>query len=446
MNFNRRQFINLGSTAALTGLNLNIFANGQSSQKPHFNARAKRIIVINMGGATSHVDTFDYKVNLIKKAGERGKYGRKLMPPIKEFKRFGKSGLPISTLFPELGKHADELCLLHGHSTDQPNHPQAQTKIHTGNVQFARPSLGAWVMYGLGSENKSIPGFISLNPGAGDGAHFSSAFLPSKYQGTAVGSPIRGNRASGDPSSFPNIKNESFSTKLQSKQLNFISNLNKKKLQKDRYNPGVSAIQDSYEMAFRMQSSMPAILDISKESKKMLSLYGIDNENSSKVGRQCLLARRFAEAGARYIELGHGGWDHHSNLKNDLTARCSEIDKPIAGLLTDLKQRGLLKDTLIVWCTEFGRTPESPNMDGRDHNPKGFTTWMAGGGVKGGFRYGATDEFGYEAVSGRLSIHDWHATILHLMGLNHEKLTYKYAGRDFRPTDVYGDVATDILM
>lgn len=300
-------------------------------------------------------------------------------------------------------------------------------------------------MYGLGSQNKSIPGFITLNPGSGDSSHFSSAFLPSKYQGTAVGDPIRGNRISSNSTSFPNIKNEEFSNKLQKEQLEFITTLNKRKHKKELYSPEIAAVQDSYEMAYSMQSSMPSILDISKESKSTLALYGIDKESTQKVGRQCLLARRFAEAGTRYIELGHGGWDHHANLKNDLTARCSEIDKPIAGLLKDLKQRGLLKDTLIVWCTEFGRTPESPNMNGRDHNPKGFTTWMAGAGVKGGMRYGSTDEFGYEAQTGRISIHDWHATILHILGLDHEKLTFRYAGRDFRPTDVYGDVATDIL-
>jgi hypothetical protein len=441
---NRRKFINLGSSAMLASLKSNSFA-AEINKQTHFQARANKIIVINMPGAVSHIDTFDYKPMLFKNAGQRGRFGRKLMPPIKEFKRFGNSGLPISTLFPEIGKHADELCLLHGHSTDQPNHPQAQIKIHTGNVQFSRPSLGSWIMYGLGSENNSLPGFVVLNPRSGSSPHFGSAFLPSRYQGTAVGEASRGNRVSNSQTTFPNIKNKSFSNKLQKRQLDFISSLNKTKLTKDVYNPSVDAVQDSFEMAFRMQNTMPETLDLNKESKKTLSLYGIDNDVTQKLGQKCLLARRFAEAGCRYIELGHEGWDHHSNLKNDLSTRCAEIDKPIAGLITDLKQRGLFKDTLIVWCSEFGRTPESPNMDGRDHNPKGFTTWMAGAGVKGGIRYGATDELGYEAVSGRLSIHDWHATILHIMGLDHERLTYRYAGRDFRPTDVYGDVAKDIL-
>ncbi|WDE99221.1 DUF1501 domain-containing protein [Lentisphaera profundi] len=441
----RRDFFRLSSAAALSGLHLNAFANKATPTGPHFKGTAKRVIFLNMTGAASHVDTFDYKPALFKQAGKRGKYGGKLLPPIKDFKRCGRSGLPISQLLPNISTHADKLCLLHGMSTDQPNHPQAQTKIHTGNVQFARPSLGAWIMYGLGSLNKSLPGFITLYPPSSRSANFSSAFLPSQYQGTAVGQAIRGNRANSGGDDFPNINNPQISKKLQRKQLDFIQNLNEQKLRNDKFNPNIKGIQDSYEMAYRMQDSMPEILDLSKESSKTQSLYGIGNETTDKFGRQCLLARRFAESGARFIELSHGSWDHHLNLKNDLPARCHEIDKPISGLLTDLKQRGLLKDTLVVWASEFGRTPESPNGDGRDHNPKGFTTWMAGGGVKGGFRYGSTDEMGYEAESGRMSIHDWHATILHILGLDHERLTYKYAGRDFRPTDVYGDVARDIL-
>ena len=444
MRHSRRDFFRL-SSAALSGLHLNTFANSERAKGTHFTARAKRVIFINISGAPSHVDTFDYKPELIKAHGQRGKYGRKLKAPIMDFKRCGKSGLPISQLFPKLSSHADDLCLLNGMYTDQPNHPQAQTKLHTGNVQFARPSLGAWALYGLGSANKSLPGYICLNPPSGSSALFSSAFLPSQYQGTAVGQASRrGRTASGE--SFPDVKNDYISSELQRKQLDFIQSLNNEKLRRDIRNPDITGIKDSYEMAYRMQDSMPKILDISKETKKTQELYGLDQTETAGFGKKCLLARRFAESGARFIELSHQGWDHHFNLKNDLTARCNEIDQPITGLLTDLKQRSLLDDTLVIWAGEFGRTPESANDDGRDHNPKGFTTWMAGGGVKRGFRYGSTDEMGYEAVEGRLSIHDWHATILHLLGLDHERLTYNYAGRDFRPTDVYGDVAKEILI
>ena len=444
MNHSRRDFFRLGSLAALSGIQLNAVASNQRAPGTHFTPRAKRVIFLNMSGAPSHVDTFDFKTSLIKNHGKRGKYGRKLKAPIADFKRCGKSGLPISQLFPNLSSHADELCLLNGMYTDQPNHPQAQTKLHTGDVQFARPSLGSWVLYGLGSANKSLPGFINLNPPSGAGALFSSAFLPSQFQGTAVGQPSRRGRTNSGEQ-FPNIKNNFISSRLQRKQIDFIQSLNNEKLRHDLHNPSITGIKDSYEMAYRMQESMPKILDLSKESKQIQALYGLDQNTTADFGRKCLLARRFAEAGSRFIELTHAGWDHHSNLKNDLSSRCSEIDTPITGLLTDLKQRGMLDDTLLIWSGEFGRTPESANDDGRDHNPKGFTTWMAGGGVKGGFRYGSTDEMGYEAVSGRLSIHDWHATILHLLGLDHERLTYNYAGRDFRPTDVYGDVAKDII-
>jgi hypothetical protein len=332
---------------------------------------------------------------------------------------------------------------------DQPTHPRAMTQMHTGNAQFVRPSLGAWTLYGLGTENDSMPGFVALNAPAASAQNFGSAFLPAIYQGTKVGrTQQRGpaaNRGSGATASLPDISNPRISSDAQRKQLDFIQTLNRQKQKREQHQPGVDGVIESYELAFRMQGVLPELMDLSEESQKTLGLYGIDGGDTDAFGRQCLMARRFVEAGVRFVEVTHGNWDHHFRLRNDLPERCNEVDKPIAGLLTDLAQRGLLKDTLVIWGGEFGRTPDAPNGDGRDHNHKGYTTWMAGGGVKGGISYGATDEHGATAVENKCHIHDWHATILHLLGLDHTRLTYRYAGRDFRLTDVYGDVVQEII-
>ncbi len=429
-------------------------ANPLAPKQPHFPARAKRVIFLSMRGAPSHVDTFDYKPQLQADSGKTGKYGAgrsTLLGSPWEFSQHGDSGLWISELFPNVASHADDLCLLRGMSTDLPNHPQAQTQMHTGSFQFVRPSIGAWTLYGLGSENANLPGFIALNPANGSAQHFGSAFLPAIYQGTQIGSDalrqrLRARFGGGNQApEIPNIKNPKLTPELQRIQLDLVQSLNRDKLQRDVHQPEVEGVIESFELAFRMQDELPQLVDISEESQKTLDLYGIGSGATDDFGRQCLMARRFAEAGVRFIELSHGNWDHHRNLKEDLPARCGEIDKPIAGLLTDLKQRNMLEDTLVVWAGEFGRTPHGQTGNGRDHNNKGYTTWMAGGGVKGGFSYGATDEHGYEAVEGKLHIHDWHATILHLLGLDHEQLTFRYAGRDFRLTDVHGHVAKDIL-
>ncbi|BCX50240.1 sulfatase [Haloferula helveola] len=418
---------------------------------PHFKARAKRVIFLSMQGAPSHIDTFDYKPQLAKDHGKAGRTagarGGTLMGSKWEFKQRGKSGLWISELFPNVARMADELCMLNGMHTDIPNHPQAQVQMHTGSFQFVRPSLGAWTLYGLGTENANLPGFVALNPGAGNAQHIGSAFLPAIYQGTPFGNGGRRRFARGGNQEvrIPNIKNPNLTKDQQRAQLDFIQKLNEEKLRREQHQPGVEGVIESYELAFRMQDELPELMDINRESKETLDLYGIDGSETDGFGRQCLLARRFAEEGVRFVELTHGNWDHHRNLSQDLPARCREIDKPIAGLLEDLKRRDMLKDTLVVWAGEFGRTPHAQGGDGRDHNNKGYTTWMAGGGVKGGFSYGATDEYGYEAVDGRLHIHDWHATILHALGLDHEKLTYRHAGRDFRLTDVHGNVAHDIF-
>lgn len=426
-----------------------------SPKKPHFEPRAKRVIFLSMRGAPSHVDMFDYKPQLTKDNGKPGKYGRgrggKLLGSPWEFKQHGKSGLWISELLPEIATHADDLCMLHGMNTDLPNHPQAQTMMHTGSSQFVRPSIGAWTLYGLGTNNADLPGFVALGAPNGNANHFGSSFLPAIFQGARFGGDSRrpgGNnrfaRREQKPK-IPNIANPKLDRELQREQLDYVQSLNKAKLAREKHAPGVEGVIESLELGFRMQDTLPELMDTTGESKETLELYGIGSGANDSFGKQCLLARRFAEAGVRFVELSHGNWDHHRNLTNDLSARCNEIDKPISGLLTDLKRRDMLKETLIVWAGEFGRTPHGQGGDGRDHNNKGYTTWMAGGGVKGGLGYGATDEHGYEAVEGKMHIHDWHATILHILGLDHEKLTYNHAGRDFRLTDVHGVVAKDIL-
>ena len=397
------------------------------------------------------MDTFDYKPMLATDAGKGGKYGgSKLMPSPWKFRQQGKSGLWMSELFPELGKHADEMCLIRSMHCDQPIHPRAMTQMHTGNAQFVRPSLGAWTLYGLGTENSSMPGFIALNPPAASAQNFGSSFLPAVFAGTKVGRPQ--GRGSGMPrrpaeagQQVPDIANARTSKQSQRNQINLIQDLNRQKLERDVHQPDIEGVIESYELAFKMQDVLPNLMDISGESEKTLSMYGINQGESDEFGRQCLMARRFVESGVRFVEVTHGNWDHHQRLKTQMPENCSQIDKPIAGLLTDLKQRGLLKDTLIIWGGEFGRTPDGQNGDGRDHNHKGYTTWMAGGGVRGGLSYGATDEHGYQAVEDKCHIHDWHATILHLMGLDHERLTYKYAGRNFRLTDVSGNVIDKII-
>jgi hypothetical protein len=330
---------------------------------------------------------------------------------------------------------------------DQPVHPGAMTQMHTGTAQFIRPSLGAWTLYGLGTENDSLPGFISLSPPSGSSRNYGSSFLPAIYGGSKVG---RGGIAArfargGGGESVPDIKNPKLSETQQRRQLDYVQALNKEKLRRRQHQPGVEGVIESYELAFRMQDTMPDLMDTSAESQQTLALYGADGGTTENFGKQCLLARRFVEAGVRFVEVTHGNWDQHVNLSTDHQARAQACDKPIAGLLQDLKQRDMLKDTLVIWGGEFGRTPAAQGGDGRNHNNKGYTTWMAGGGVKGGFSYGATDEHGYEAGENKCHIHDWHATILHLLGLDHEQLTYRYAGRDFRLTDVHGNVMTDIL-
>jgi len=433
--------------------------SGLGSKTAHFAARAKRVIFLTMRGGPSHVDLFDYKPELAKRDGKTATLGRdsagaKLYAPVHEMRQFGGSGQWMTTLYPHLAKHADDLCIINSAHTDLPNHAQAFVQMHTGSFQFVRPSVGAWTLYGLGTENDNLPGFITLNPPADNGGaqNYGSAFLPAICQGTKIGGSqlpdlyaalLKKDTAPGPP--MKNIENKNVPRELQREQIDLIRGLNERKMERDGVHPEIEGMIESFELAFRMQSEVPDVLDMRGESEATLKLYGI-GQGKDQFARQCLLARRLAEAGVRFIEIASPvQWDHHNRLREQLATCCGATDQPIAALLSDLKARGMLKDTLVVWAGEFGRTPYAQSGDGRDHNNKGYTIWMAGGGVKGGLRYGSTDEIGYRAVENRLHIHDWHATILHLLGLDHTKLTYNHGGRNFRLTNVGGEVATGIL-
>jgi Protein of unknown function (DUF1501) len=431
------------------------------SPTPHFPARAKRVIFLCMNGGPSHVDLFDYKPTLNARTGQATEIGKDrggttLLGSPFQFQQHGDSGLWFSELFPNLAKHADKLCMIHSMNTDLPNHSQAFLQMHTGSFQFTRPSLGAWTVYGMGTENANLPGFITLNPPSDNGGarNYGSGFLPTICQGTKLGRQqipafyaalLKKEFDSSPP--FKNIENTRISHDEQRRQLDFIKRLNTHKLEHDIQQPEIEGAIESFELAFRMQDEVPKLMDLSGESADTQSLYGIGSGlPTDAFGRQCLLARRMAEAGVRFIEItAPTTWDHHFLIQEVLPKSCLATDQPIAALLTDLKQRGLLDDTLVMWAGEFGRTPYGQSVTGRDHNNKGYTIWMAGGGVRPGITYGATDEFGYEAVENPVHLHDWHATILHLLGFDHERLTYHYGGRDFRLTDVFGNVVKDIL-
>ncbi len=438
-----------------------------TAQKPlapkatHFPATAKNVIFLSMNGGPSHVDLFDHKPLLADHKGRKtaesaiaGNSG--LMPSPFQFAKHGEAGLWFSELCPELAKHADDLCFIHSMHTDLPNHSQAFIQMHTGSFQFTRPSLGAWSLYGLGTENSNLPGFITVNPPSENGGakNYGSAFLPAVYQATKIGTNqipefyaklLGVDKEPGGP--LRNMKNQLLKVKQQRRQLDLIRDLNTHKLNRDEYHPEIEGAIESFELAFRMQDEIPGLLDLSSETESTLKQYGIGaNQPTDRFGRQCLLARRLAEAGVRFVELtAPVSWDHHFMLQSALPEACLATDQPVAALLADLKSRDMLKDTLVVWAGEFGRTPYAQSGTGRDHNNKGYTIWMAGGGVKRGMAYGSTDELGYAAVDNPVHIHDWHATILHLLGLDHKRLTFNYAGRDFRLTDVYGNVVNDIL-
>ncbi len=436
--------------------------NPLSSKPTHFPPRAKRVIFLFMQGGVSHVDSFDYKPELEKRDGESLQFddsrvlaktgmrgvSKKIMKPMWKFSQHGESGRWASDLFPEIATHADDLCFLHSMHTEGVAHGPATLFLHCGATNFIRPSMGSWITYGLGSENESLPGFVSISPSAGNGGprNYGNAFLPSVFQGSAIG---RAGRPAKD-STIRDLAHPELSRDQQGRQFELLRRLNAEQRRARASDSELDAIINSYELAWRMQGVAPDVLDLSRETSDTQAMYGIGEKTTDNFGRQCLMARRLCESGVRYIQVTYGdnganpAWDQHSNMpKHGEHARA--VDLPIAGLLKDLKQRGLLEDTIVWWGCEFGRTPYSQGSNGRDHNPTGFTTWLAGGGVKPGFAFGATDEFGHTAVENKVHMHDLHATILHLLGLDHEHLTYRYAGRDFRLTDVHGHVVKDIM-
>ena len=466
---NRRQLLQT-SAVGFGGLALNALLGGetqaaqsatkvagpQAAKLPMLAARAKRIVFLFMKGGPSHVDTFDPKPLLTRDHGKPlpfdlprvtfAKQGNLLKSPWK-FKRYGESGLPVSELFPHVAKCVDDLCILRSVHGTNPAHGGALLKLHTGTDQFVRPSMGSWVVYGLGTENQNLPAFVTICPTLAHGGvnNWGSAFLPAHCQGTPIGNAS----LAASQATVKHIRNSRLSEDLQRKQLELIASMNRQHLETVGRNQALEGRLNSFELAFRMQSQMPEVQDLSSESEAMMRLYGIDDAVTEDFGRQCLLARRFLEQDVRFVQVTHSDsevqWDQHSNLYHGHTKNAAEVDKPIAGLLTDLKARGLLDDTLVLWGGEFGRTPTAQGNNGRDHNPHGFTMWMAGAGVKGGYAYGATDDYGYYSAVDRMHVNDLHATMLHLLGLDHERLTFQYAGRDFRLTDVAGNVAHDIL-
>ncbi len=437
----------LAGLASLDSLRAGASRNPLLPKPPHFEPKAKRVIFLFMQGAPTQHETLDHNPDLLKYAGlqaqaeqDSRKQRAKLLAPVVGFQPGGESGLPISDAFPHLRAHADELCLLNGMHTDSPAHPQATIFTHTGSITFVRPSIGSWSVYGLGTENQDLPGFVTMNPPAvGGAALYGAAFLPASYQGTRL------NIAEGRPA-VQNIRNASMGLADQRRQLDYVQELNRGLLERTDQDAQVEGVIQSYELAFRMQSAVPEAMDIASEPESVREMYGINDKRTKTFGTQCLLARRMAEKGVRFIELGHSGWDHHNNLRQRLQSVAGATDKPIAALLGDLKQRGMLDETLVVWGGEFGRSSYEQNGkgDGRRHNNRGYTMWMAGGGIKGGVRFGRCDEHGV-AVEGRVHLHDLHATMLHQLGLDHTKLTYRYAGRDFRLTDVHGRVVKEIL-
>ena len=394
---------------------------------PALPARAKRVIFLCMAGGPAHLDTFDYKPQLTNAAHPGSVF---------DFKRHGDSGLWISELLPQTARHADKLCVINGMHADTGNHAQSFNQLHTGDLLRRRPSMGSWITYGLGTENQNLPGLISLN--TSQPATYSSAFLPPAYEGTPIG--INGEDMS--KASIPNIGSKHLSPALKRRQLDLVQAMNREHRENRPYDSKLESVIQSMEMGFRMQAIAPKLLDVSTESKKTLERYQVGSKKTvgtcraSDFGRQCLIARRLSEAGVRFIEVNHGSWDQHKWHRRDLRANCETTDAPIAALLDDLEARGLLDETLVVWGGEFGRPGLTPG-NGKDetgHNARGFTFWLAGGGTKRGYVHGRTNDTGSAAVDGKVHFHDLHATLLHLMGLKHDQLTFHHGGRDHRLT------------
>jgi hypothetical protein len=424
------------------------------SRPPHFPGRAKRVVHFFLNGGPSHVDTFDPKPALAKYAGQplantlttERKTGAAFPSPF-SFHRYGESGIEVSDLFARTAQHIDDIAVVRSMYAQVPNHEPSLMLMNCGDSVQTRPSMGSWLLYGLGTENQNLPGFIAMCPGGlpiKDNENWQSAFLPGVYQGTYIDSKHKEFRKL-----IENIEHPHVLRADQRRQLDLLTRWNERHRQA-RYDDRLEARILSYELAFRMQHDAREAFDIAAEPQHVQDLYG-----AGVHGRQTLIARRLLERGVRYVQLWHGGgqpWDNHENIRDNHRKLAKELDQPIAALLTDLKQRGMLDETLVLWGGEFGRTPtvelggDGNPKQGRDHNHWGFTVWLAGGGIKGGTVYGATDELGFSAQENRTSVHDLHATMLHALGLDHEKLTYRYGGRDFRLTDVHGEVIREILL
>ncbi|HQU46129.1 MAG TPA: DUF1501 domain-containing protein [Pirellulales bacterium] len=434
------------------------YANPMAPKQPHFPARAKHVIHLFMNGGPSHVDTFDPKPSLAKYAGQNlptenlrteRKTGAAFPSPFK-FNKYGQSGIEVSELFAKVGECIDEIAVIRSMHADVPNHEPSLMLMNCGESRLVRPSMGSWVTYGLGTENQNLPGFIAMCPGGypiKDAENWQSAFLPGVYQGTYINSQHKEIEKL-----IENVKNHDVSPADQRRQLDLLAELNRRHLDTRDHDPALEARIHSFELAYRMQSDAADAFDTSREPQYILDMYGPGVQ-----ARQILIARRLIERGVRYVQLWHGAgqpWDNHDDIEVNHRRLAGECDRAIAALIKDLKQRGLLDETLIVWGGEFGRTPtvELPQkganagkVNGRDHNHYGFTVWLAGGGVKGGQVYGATDEFGFQAVENRVHVHDLHATLMALLGFDHKRLTYRYAGRDFRLTDVQGEVVKELI-
>ena len=422
-------------------------ADALAPRPPHFAPRVRRVIQFFLNGGPSHIDTFDPKPLLAKYAGQplpfsiatERKTGGALASPFR-FKRYGDSGLEVSELFELTAAHADSLAVIRSMRARLPNHEPSLMLMNCGDAVQPRPSVGSWVLYGLGTENRNLPGFVAMCPGGQPVKgpdNWQSGFLPGVLQGTYIDS-----KHERVEELIENIRSGHATVAMQRRQLDMLARLNAAH-RADRHDPRLEARLQSFELAYRMQMEATDAFDVSREPKHVREAYG-----ETMHGRQTLVARRLLERGVRYVQLWHGEgqpWDHHSEIEKSIRQHAGELDGPLAALLTDLKRLGMFDDTLVVWGGEFGRTPVSEGGTGRDHNPYGFTVWLAGGGVRGGTVYGATDDFGFRAVDRPVEVHDLHATILHLLGFDHERLTYRYAGRDFRLTDVHGRVISDIL-
>ena len=416
-------------------------------------ARAKRVIMLFMFGGPSHIDSFDPKPRLVAEHGRPLPFAkpRVLSFPLRHgnlvgspfsFRRHGESGAAVSEVFPEVASRVDDLCIINSMHCTNPRHGGAVLEWHTGTDTFIRPSLGSWLVYGLGTENRNLPGYVTICQALSQGGsnNFSSAFLPAACGGTPLGRG--GTPASG--AKFPFIK-PAASRDVQQRELEMIRRMGLKQLELTGSDQALEDRIASFELAFRMQAAAPEVQALETESRATQALYGIDEKATEDFGRQCLLARRYSERGVRFVQCNSNGWDHHSGLESAMRQMARSVDRPIAGLLSDLESRGLLDETLVVWGGEFGRTPTAENGNGRDHNPHGFTMWMAGAGIRPGLIYGRTDEYGYYAVENKVHFHDLHATILHLLGIDHNRLTFRYSGRDFRLTDIHGEVVDDLI-